>query len=114
MIATLLAVTSLWGGQEQQEYRSMAADWECATPLIARSHRRTRPRAERFAPAIDLADAIADECTPPYAPRPTRSDVDRQFELNERTIYGYNRAAFRREILDQLMQARRGRSIDFD
>ena len=114
MIAILLAVVSLSGGQERQDYRSMAADWECATPLIARSHRRTLPRAERFAPAIDLADRIADECTRPYAPRPARSDVDRHFELNERTIYGYNRAAFRREILDQLMQARRGQPINLD
>lgn len=114
MIATLIAVVSLSGGQEQQDYRSMAADWECATPLIQRSNRRTQPRAERFAPATDLADRIANECTRPYAPRPANSDADPHVELNERTIYGYNRAGFRREILDQLTQARRGQSINLD
>lgn len=110
----LVLATSLIAAQSGEMDRSVAADWACATPLIERNYRRTMPLAERFVLATDLADRIADECTRPYSPGPIATETDRYFEQSERTIYGYNRTAFRREILVRIEAAVRRARIELD
>lgn len=82
------------------------ADWACADPLIQRNYQSRDERGVIY-PASELSARIADECARPYAPRPIRSDADRTFELQERTIYGYQRSTFGYEITAKIEQARR-------
>lgn len=100
--------------QAQTVDRTIAADWTCAAPLIARNYQRTMPLADRFVLAPDLAERIADQCARPYTPRPLVTDADRFFESNERTLYAYDRIAFRREILDRIDEAKRRQTIPLD
>lgn len=82
------------------------ANWACADPLIQRNYQSRDDRGVMYR-VPELSARIADECARPYAPRPIRNDADRTFEVQERTIYGYQRSTFGNEITAKIEQARR-------
>ncbi len=101
-----LALMLLLSGDSVNASDSIASDWKCATPLIAKNF------AQRF-DARQLALRISDECARPFRSDNAHdtSDLGRTLKQSEEMTYLLQRQTFMFQIESEIYRLRREKTI---